>query len=130
MKVTEEIGSYIASQFKTIKALISLVVLESKLAGLSVYPLLVNVCMLFVALTSLWCSLMVLIAYLMVLLLDSYLITLIAIVLLNTIILLSLLKYLSYNLKNMSFEKTRSFFANHESDDYEKLKKTSDCTDS
>ena len=105
-------------------------VLESKLAGLSVYPLLVNVCMLFVALTSLWCSLMVLIAYLMVLLLDSYLITLIAIVLLNTIILLSLLKYLSYNLKNMSFEKTRSFFANHESDDYEKLKKTSDCTDS
>ena len=127
MKLLEELDGYITSQFSSIKSLFSLIKLEAKLAGLSVFPLLLNLCMLFIVLISFWFSLMALSLYFIYIHTNSYWIALGSISLFNLIILVGLFKYLSFNLKTMSFERTRHYFNSPENYDYEKIEKTTDC---
>ncbi|RUR12209.1 hypothetical protein [Legionella sp. km772] len=128
MKLLEELDGYISSQFSSLRTLFSLIKLEAKLAGLTVFPLVINLFMLFVILISFWFSLMSLMAYLIFIYAQSFWIALGAVTLLNLIILLGLLRYLAFNLKSMSFERTRYYFNSQESNEHEKLEKTTDCS--
>ncbi len=128
MKIIEELDGYISSQINSIRAVMSLIKLEAKLAGLSVFPLLLNLCMLSVVLISFWFSLMALLGYFIFVELQSLWISLTTITLFNFILLIILFKYLTFNLKSMSFEKTRLYFNSQKSNEHEKLEKRTDCS--
>lgn len=130
MSVIEEIEGYVSSKVKGIKTLFLMISLEAKLARLSIFPLIINVCMLFVVLITLWSSLMLLIGYFTILTFNNYFMAIGIIVLLNLALLFGLLKYLTYNLSNMSFEKTREYFSERERNEQNKLEKTANCSDS
>lgn len=125
MKLIEEIEGFLAGQFNTVRSLVSLVGLEAKLAGLSIFPLLINVCMLFAVFFSFWFSVMFLLGYLIAIPLGT-LLAIIIIVLINLCLLLVLIKYLAFNLKNMSFVKTRAYFSKQENE-HEQLEKKTNC---
>lgn len=126
MKIFEEFDAYISSRFSSISTLFSLIKLEAKLAGLTVLPLLVNLCLLFVILLSFWFSLMSLVVYFIFVLAHNFWIALGSITLLNLIVLITLVRYLAFNLKTMSFEKTRHYFNSQESTEHDKLEKKAD----
>lgn len=130
MKLLEELDGYISSQFSSLKSLLSLIKLEAKLAGLSIFPLLINICMLFIILISFWLSIMTLSFYFLFVQTASIWIALGSVTLFNFIVLIGLGKYLAYNLKAMSFERTRNYFNSQENNDYEKLEKTTDGSNS
>jgi len=117
MKILEEIEGLVSSKICVIKTIISIIKLETRLAGLSIYPLLLNICMLLVVLIAMWGSTMLLLGYLVIFVSDSNLLAIISILLLNSGLFLGLLKYLMFNLKKMSFEKTREYIAKRESQD-------------
>ena len=124
MKFFEQIEGLVSNKLATLKTMHSIFKLEARLAGLSVYPLLLNLCMLFVVLITLWLSVMLLIGYFILLCFGSLLLAFIFISVLNLGLLFGLLKYLSFNLRNMSFEKTRTYLSSKESSEDDKLKKT------
>jgi hypothetical protein len=124
MKFFEQLEGLVSSKLATLKTIQSIFKLEARLAGLSVYPLLLNLCMLFVVLITFWLSAMLLIGYFALLYFGSVHLAIILIVFLNLGLLLALLKYLSFNLTNMSFEKTRTYLSSKESNEDDKLKKT------
>ncbi|MCR9191216.1 MAG: hypothetical protein NXI01_00960 [Gammaproteobacteria bacterium] len=82
--------------------------LETKLAGLSIYPLLLNLCFLFVIMITTWLSTMLFLGHGMVLWTHNIVASIGCMLILNLFLMFGMLKYLAYNLKNMSFEKTRA----------------------
>lgn len=110
-KFFEQIEGLINSKISVFKTLFSIFKLEARLAGLSVYPLLLNVCLLFVILITLWLSIMLVIGCCAMLFLHTILQATFFIILLNLILFFILLKYLTFNLSNMSFEKTRAYLS-------------------
>lgn len=116
MKLFDEIEGLVSSQMMVIKNMFSIVTLEAKLAGLSVFPFLVNVCMLLIVLMTTWFFTMTIVGYFAYLAFDNLLYTLFFILFLNAIVFIGLLKYLLFNLRNMSFEKTRAFLAKKENE--------------
>ena len=129
MKLFGEIEGYVSGQFNLIKNLLSLVKLQAKLAGLTIVPLIVNLFMIFIIIITLWLSLMSLLGYVIIVTLNNYWLAIGCIVLINLLMLSALIKYLTLNLKAMSFEKTRNYLNHRENNEYEQLKKPADCSD-
>ena len=127
MRLLEQIEGLASNFFGSLNAVLSIIKLEARLAGLSVYPLLLNVCMLFIILTTVWLSLMLLVGYLFTLLFVNIIIAIGLVTLLNIGLFILLLKYLQFNLGNMSFQKTRDYFSKKGKNEHDKLEKTSDC---
>lgn len=111
MKAIDELTSLVSSKLEVFKAIFSLIKLEIRLAGLSVFPLLLNLCLLIVILLSTWISIMVLGGYVLEKLFDSIFLALVSVCGLNILFFIILLRYLKFNLKKMSFEKTRQILA-------------------
>lgn len=109
MTVIEEIESLVSSKIGAIKTMIDIVKLETRLAGLSIYPLILNVCMLFVVLITVWLSLMGTTFFILDSFVHNPIISILGVLGLNVLLLLGLLKYLSFNLRKMGFEKTREY---------------------
>lgn len=128
MKFFEELENYFSGQFYSLKMLLSLIRLEAKLAGLTVVPLIINLCMLFVILITFWASLMVLLGYAVFTQFNSYWLAISSTLFFNVLMLAVLLKYFAHNLKAMSFEKTRRYLNSQENADHERLQKTTDCS--
>ncbi len=124
MKIIEEIEGFFSEKVSAFKTLTSMMKMEAKLAGLSVFPLLINLCALFIILITVWFSLMALSGYLILPFVGTPVLAVLSIFILNMILFFGLLKYLTYNLRNMSFEKTREYFSRTENDDYEQIEKT------
>jgi predicted membrane protein len=124
MRALDELTGLVSSKFEVIKDLITMIKLETRLAGLSVFPLLVSLCVLFVVTITVWLSAMILLGYGISIAYNSILLAITAILIFNLICLLLLAKYLLYNLKKMSFEKTRKYFNQKERKD--EPKKASD----
>lgn len=110
-----EIENLVSAKLEVVKTAVSIFKLETKLAGLSIYPLLLNLCCLLIGLMGIWTSSMLAIGYILELWVHNLLLCILAVLLLNTFLVFGLLKYLSFNLKNMSFEKTRQYLAKKES---------------
>ena len=104
--------SFISDNVKVAKTFISLIKLEAQLAGLSIYPLLLNASMLFVILITVWISAMVLLEFTIMLFTGNSLVAISLVLLLNLILFIILMKSLTCNLKKMSFEKTRETLKN------------------
>ena len=117
MRFIEELEGLVSSRIGVIKTCISMTKLEAKLAGLSIFPLLINLCMLLVSLTCIWLTAMGMLTYLLVQTFDSVLIALAFVFLFNSALLGLLCKYLLYNLKKMSFEKTRAYLSRRRESD-------------
>ncbi|KTC83594.1 hypothetical protein [Legionella cincinnatiensis] len=127
MEAFKQLEALIAAKISIIRTVLSVFRLEARLAGLSVFPLLLNICMLLVIFITVWLTAMFLLGYFVALTSNSLFLALVLILLLNIGLLLGLTKYLSYNLSNMSFQKTREYFS-QQSAEHEKLKKTDHCT--
>ena len=130
MKIVDEFDGLVTSYVGLLKSIISIVKLETRLARQSIFPLLLNVSMIAVIIMTLWMSTMALLGYCVVLAFDTILGALCFVVILNLSVLFGLFKYLQFNLKNMSFRKTRAYFSGKESDKHGNLKKTINCSDS
>lgn len=119
IKVLEHLEGYISGHLKIAKTVLSLIKCETKLAGQSIFPLLLNTCMILVVLMSVWSLIMILAGYYLIVLLGNFALSCSFILASNILIVFILMKYLNYNLKNMSFVNTRAFFSKKEHDDYE-----------
>lgn len=127
IKLIEHIEGLVSSKLSLLQTLFSLFKLEAKLAGMTVYPLLLNLCLLFIVLITAWLSGMVLIGYVSVFFLGTTILGISFVLLLNLCIFWLLLVYFRYNLNNMSFEKTRACLSTTESDEHDELKKEVNC---
>lgn len=130
MRFLDELNGLVSSKVYAVKTMISLIGMEARLARLSIYPLLLNVGMLTMVLITLWISIMLLIGYLILLMLNNFLFSISIVLLLNVGLLIVLLNYLSFNLKNMSFEKTRAYFATEKEHAHDELEKTTNSSNS
>lgn len=125
MRLLEDIEGLVTAKIAVLQTCVSLFKLEANLASLSIYPLLLNMCMILIVLTTTWGSATLLLGYAIFLVVDNLLLSMGIVLLLNLILMGGLLKYLSYNLKKMSFEKTREFISNKENHYAEPKKKIS-----
>lgn len=128
MEAFKQIEALLAAKISIIRTVLSLFRLEARLAGLSVFPLLLSVCMLIVISLTLWLTAMILLGYFVALTCNSLPLALVLILLLHIAVLIGLTKYLSYNLSNMSFQKTRDYFSQNQDAEHEKLKEKNHCT--
>lgn len=126
MNIIKETEQFISNKVEGIKALFSLITLEAQLAGLSIYPVLITLCLLFAIAITTWWALVVFIGYVFIITLHSVLWAILFVLFLNIGLISALLAYLSFNLKNMSFPKTREYFAY---DHDEKNIEGKDCSD-
>lgn len=107
MELLDNVEGFISSNVKVAKTFLTLVKLEARLAGLSVFPLVLNICMLFVILFTLWITIMGLLGLALFIYVESSVLSIFLILLINMILVFVLIKTLNRNLKKMSFEKTR-----------------------
>lgn len=124
IKIIEQIEDLVSNKLATFKTIFSIFKLEARLAGLSVYPLVLNICMLLVILVTLWLVTMVLVGYAVVFFLSTLLPAILFVLIINLFLCWALLRYLNFNLHQMSFEKTRAYLSPQESNDNDKLQKT------
>ena len=125
MNIIEHLEGLVSGKIRILKLVTRIMKLEAKLAGLSIYPLLINVCLLLITLTTLWLSAMLLFGYLLTQLVGNAFFGISIVLLFNLGFSFLLAKYLRSNLEKMSFKKTRAYFARQNT--HEKLPKTTDC---
>jgi hypothetical protein len=111
MRFIDEMEGLVSSQVNVIKIGLSMTRMEAKLAMLSVYPLIINVCMLLVILVSTWLTVMGILGYELMQVFDSMILAMSGILIVNVLVLGLLCRCLLFNLKNMSFEKTRAYLS-------------------
>lgn len=126
MRLFEEMEGLVSSKLRVIKACVSMITLEARLAGLGVYPLLVNLCMLLICLMSVWLVGMSILGYALAQVLGNALHAMIAVFLINTLVFGILCVWLSSTLKRMSFSKTRAFLSRDREAERHELNKTDD----
>lgn len=119
MKILEEIISLVSDKISVFKSVGSIIKLETRLAGLSIVPFLLSIIVLLISVMGLWLVAAVLMGYGIFQLSDSILIAIVSVLVLNIAACLGLVKYLVFNIKNMSFEKTREYLFHRENGDHE-----------
>ena len=125
MKLLEQMEGFVSDSLGMIKTVVSIIKLETRLTVLSVYPLLLTVCMLLIVVTTIWFSTMLLLGYFFTLFFESAMMAIGSVLLLNGVLFVVLITYLKFNLRQMSFEKTRACFSKKEEHEDDELKKTS-----
>ncbi len=123
MRIFDELFGLVSSKVNIFKTLMVLLKLEARLAGMSVFPLLVNICLLFVIFISTWILTIILIGFGIYQFYPNAWVALGSVFGFNLIVLGILVKYLLFNLKKMTFEKTRKFWSNRGNSNELKLKK-------
>ena len=126
MAFFEHLEGLVSSKLGILHTAIAMVKLEARLAGLSIFPLLLNVCFLFVVLITLWFTAMLLLGYFAIVAFGNNLLGVLLVFLFNLAVFFVLLNYLSFNLRKMSFEKTRKYFSTQAETQNESLEKTTD----
>ncbi len=119
MRLLDEFEGLFLSQINVIKSSFALVKLEAKLACLSVYPLIVNLCLLLVNLIGIWLSGLVLLFYILMVTFNTIWIAFTGVFLVNALLLGLILICLQLNLKKMSFEKTRAYLSTPNNQEFE-----------
>lgn len=112
MKAVEAIEGIVTSNISKIKTIIAIVKLETQLAGLSIIPLVLNLFMLSAVCISTWGLVNLLAGVLLVKVLGHQWVLIIGLLsVINVGVCLILIKYLAFNLKGISFEKTRALLS-------------------
>jgi hypothetical protein len=107
MELFQHIEGFIDSKIKVAKTFLLLIKLEAKLAGLSIFPLLLNLCMVFIILLTLWLTVMALLGMTILVFIGNSFVALFLVLVVNFVLLFFLNHYIKENLRRMSFEKTR-----------------------
>ncbi|CAM2916679.1 hypothetical protein [Legionella worsleiensis] len=110
---------YLTEYFSLGKTFLKLIRYETRLAGQSIIPLVLTLCMFFVILITTWFTMAVLFGCGVYALSGSFAVSCSAVLVLNLLILFILMQYLTFNLKNMSFINTREFLSNAELNKHE-----------
>ena len=126
MDLLEDIEGFVTGKLSIIRTMLTIIKLETKLAGLSIFPLILNICLLLIIITTTSIISMLLFCYWIFSLYHSMYIALFSTLVLNIVLIMCLFKYLLFNLKNVSFEKTRAFISKKENHNHDKYKKTTD----
>jgi hypothetical protein len=131
MDLLKQVENLISAKISVIKAVLTILRLEARLAGLSIVPLVLNLFMLFAVLISLWLSVSALLGYGILLIINNIPLTLVLMVLFHLGMFWVLAKYLTFNIKSMSFEKTRSYLFQNENttNEHEKAIKGANSAD-
>ncbi|WP_133136708.1 hypothetical protein [Legionella rowbothamii] len=124
MEALKQVEELVSTRINLVKTIFSVMRLEARLAGLTVFPLVLNICLLLIVLMTFWIGISLLLGYEFFVLSNNFLLSVVLVVLFNLGVLLALAKYLTFNLKNMSFEKTRSYFSQNKSMDDEQFEET------
>lgn len=111
MELIDHVKSFVSGNVRIASSLFTLIKLEAKLAGLSIFPVFLNSIMLLVVLMTSWIFAMVLLQHIFWILFNSFILSLGLILFLNVLLFFILMKTLTTNLQKMSFEKTREFFS-------------------
>lgn len=109
MKLFTELEGFVTGKISLVKMLVSLIRLEARLAGQSVYPLLFNACLLLTLLITTWATAVVLIGYGLLLVSGSLIVTLLLVLLIHLALLALSAGRLKTNLHCMSFARTRHY---------------------
>lgn len=127
MKFIENLDGLLSAKLNLVKDLFSLVRLEANLAGLSLYPLLINLVLCLVFTLSTWLTLSLLIGYLIVFWGGNLLIAILAVLFLNGCVVAFTLRGIAKAIYQMSFAKTRACLTNHDlRNNHELAQKTSE----
>ncbi len=110
MSIFESVYGLAVNKLESLQTLMSMTKLEVRLARLSIYPLIINICSILVILMTTWAAAMTMLGYGIILMSDNIWIALTAVILFNLLILTLLKRILSYNIRKMSFQKTRQYF--------------------
>lgn len=124
MTILEQLEGLVSAKIGVFKSIFSLIKLETRLAGLSIFPLLLTLGMLLIVLFGVWTTSMCALGIGIYNLVHHLLLSVGLVLLVNVVMLLGLLKYLQFTLKNLSFAKTRAYFSQKEGADYEQLQST------
>ena len=111
MNILDELIGLVSAKFSIFKAVINMIKLETRLAGLSVFPLFVSLIVLLTLILTLWLTAMGLAVFTIMLWYPNIFIALSSVILLNFIVMGGVAKYMLNTLKNMSFANTRQFLA-------------------
>ena len=125
MTFLASLEGFVYDYLAEIKALLAMVKAEVRLAGLSVLPLLLSLVCLFVVVITTWLSMLVLMGYFFLWTTGSLFFTLSSVFIINMLLLLLLIVSVRFNLRQMTFEKTRRYFS-HEGSNNGDLQKTSE----
>ena len=128
MNPFEQLEGLVSGKLAVVKMVVDLFKLEAKIAGLSLYPLLLTLSLLLVVLMSTWLVAMLLVGYCFLLFVHRPIWAVAFVLFINLSAVILLLHYLLFNLKKMSFEKTRAYFTEKEGHLDDKYKKTIDRT--
>jgi len=129
MNPLQEVKALFSSESGIIKNIIGIVQLEAKLARLSIVPLLINLVILFITGLGLWFIFMIVTGYLVAFFSGNVLIGILTVLGIHIVLVVLFLRWLSYNVKNMSFNKTRQIFSKNRAFNYEKLEKENHSRD-
>lgn len=114
MNILEQLDGLVSAKIGELNALFGLFKLEARLAGLTVFPLLLNLCLMLIILTGVWLSFMIVLGSLIFTYYPNLLVTASSVFILNISLLFGLVKYLQNNLRNLSFVHTRAYFSKQE----------------
>lgn len=114
MKIIEDLGELFIGKLNFLKALATLIRLEGRLAMLSILPLLFSLFALGMIVSTLWATCMLGIGYYITWIFSTVAYGFLSVLFLNIILFFILYKYLLYNIKQMSFEKTKHYFSQQE----------------
>jgi hypothetical protein len=114
MNIIEALEGLVSGKLNIIKTVIVIMKLEARLAGDSLLPLIVNLCMIFGVLITIWLLTMFILGYFLMLAFDNALYALLSIWIVNVSLFFGLFRCVRSNLNNMSFEKTRHYFSKTE----------------
>jgi hypothetical protein len=107
MELLQHIEGFIDSKIRVAKTFLLLIKLEAKLAGLSIFPLLLNLCMVFIILLTLWLTVMALLGMTIFAFIGNSVVALFLVLVVNLVLLFFLNHFIKENLRRMSFAKTR-----------------------
>ncbi len=108
IKFIEHIEGYFSSKKAIASDFFTLIKLEAKLAGLSLYPLVVNGFILLTLLMSFWFMVLTASGYLLTLWVGNFLMALSILLAANFILVLGIMQRIHSCFKQLSFEKTRA----------------------
>ncbi|MDP3706297.1 MAG: hypothetical protein Q8R24_10415 [Legionellaceae bacterium] len=130
MGVLGELEGLIVSKCGSIKTLMSMTKLEVRLARLSIFPLVINVCMLLVVLMVIWMTAMAALGYGIFLACHSIMAAFGSVLLFNLLMFGLLRRYLLFNIRKMSFEQTRKYFGSISTlSEYDGTEQSKECDD-
>ena len=114
MQLFEDISGLVSNKLAVVQNILVLIRLETRTFGLSIVPLMINLMLLFVVLSSMWVAASCITGVLIFKLYPSLLAVLSAVFVINLVIAGALFQYLRFNLHHMSFAQTRKFLSNQD----------------